>query len=33
MRVILFGATGMIGQGALRECLLESADIAALGSG
>jgi hypothetical protein len=29
MRVILFGATGMIGQGALRECLL---DIAALGS-
>ena len=35
MRVILFGATGMVGQGALRECLpdpgvehvLENADI------
>ena len=23
MRVILFGATGMIGQGVLRECLLD----------
>ena len=23
MRIILFGATGMVGQGALRECLLE----------
>jgi hypothetical protein len=23
MRVILFGATGMVGQGALRECLLD----------
>ena len=23
MKVILFGATGMIGQGALRECLLD----------
>jgi len=22
MRIILFGATGMVGQGALRECLL-----------
>jgi len=22
MKVILFGATGMVGQGALRECLL-----------
>jgi hypothetical protein len=35
MRVILFGATGMVGQGALQECLtdpgveraLENADI------
>jgi hypothetical protein len=26
MRVILFGATGMVGQGLLRECLLD-ADI------
>lgn len=25
MRVILFGATGMIGQGVLRECLLDPA--------
>lgn len=25
MRVILFGATGMVGQGVLRECLLDSA--------
>jgi uncharacterized protein YbjT (DUF2867 family) len=24
MRVILFGATGMVGQGVLRECLLDS---------
>ena len=24
MKVILFGATGMVGQGALRECLLKS---------
>ena len=23
MRVILFGATGMVGQGVLRECLLD----------
>src|SRR6266567_7035839 len=23
MRVLLFGATGMVGQGALRECLLD----------
>jgi len=23
MKVILFGATGMVGQGALRECLLD----------
>jgi len=26
MRVLLFGATGMIGQGVLRECLL-AADV------
>jgi uncharacterized protein YbjT (DUF2867 family) len=25
MRVILFGATGMVGQGVLRECLLDPA--------
>jgi saccharopine dehydrogenase-like NADP-dependent oxidoreductase len=25
MRVILFGATGMVGQGVLRECLRDSA--------
>lgn len=38
MKVILFGATGMIGQGTLRECLadpevervLESSDINAI---
>ncbi len=24
MKVILFGATGMIGQGVLRECLLDN---------
>ena len=24
MKVILFGATGMVGQGVLRECLLDS---------
>ena len=23
MNVVLFGATGMVGQGALRECLLD----------
>ena len=23
MKVVLFGATGMVGQGALRECLLD----------
>jgi hypothetical protein len=23
MRVVLFGATGMVGQGVLRECLLD----------
>lgn len=23
MRVVLFGATGMLGQGVLRECLLD----------
>ena len=34
MKVILFGATGMVGQGVLRECLLENADInAAAGAG
>jgi uncharacterized protein YbjT (DUF2867 family) len=33
MRVILFGATGMVGQGALRECLLDPkiTDILAIG--
>jgi uncharacterized protein YbjT (DUF2867 family) len=38
MKVIVFGATGMVGQGVLRECLLdpdvdvlESRDINALG--
>jgi hypothetical protein len=25
MKVILFGATGMVGQGILRECLLDPA--------
>jgi hypothetical protein len=24
MKVILFGATGMVGQGCLRECLLDA---------
>ena len=24
MKVILFGATGMVGQGVLRECLLDA---------
>jgi uncharacterized protein YbjT (DUF2867 family) len=24
MKIILFGATGMVGQGVLRECLLDS---------
>ena len=24
MKVILFGATGMVGQGVLRECLLDT---------
>lgn len=24
MRVVLFGATGMVGQGVLRECLLDT---------
>jgi len=24
MRVIIFGASGMVGQGALRECLVDS---------
>ena len=24
MKVVLFGATGMVGQGVLRECLLDS---------
>jgi hypothetical protein len=42
MKVILFGATGMVGQGVLRDdprrargrpqaCVLESADLVALG--
>ncbi len=33
MRVLLFGATGMIGQGALRECLLDPdvAEVVAIG--
>lgn len=30
MRVLLPGATGMVGQGVLRECLLDS-DVASLG--
>ncbi|MFL6827532.1 MAG: NAD(P)H-binding protein, partial [Bradyrhizobium sp.] len=25
MKVVLFGATGMVGQGVLRECLLDAA--------
>jgi uncharacterized protein YbjT (DUF2867 family) len=33
MKVILFGATGMIGQGALRECLLDPRVIAVLAVG
>ncbi len=33
MRVLLFGATGMVGQGALRECLLDEgvAEVVAVG--
>ncbi len=30
MRVILFGATGMVGQGVLRECLLDSDVVSVL---
>jgi uncharacterized protein YbjT (DUF2867 family) len=33
MRVILFGATGMVGQGVLRECLLDTAIEAVLAVG
>lgn len=33
MRVILFGATGMVGQGVLRECLLDSGVEAVLSVG
>ena len=33
MKVILFGATGMVGQGVLRECLLDSAIEAVLAVG
>ena len=33
MKVILFGATGMVGQGALRECLLDPAVEAVLAVG
>jgi uncharacterized protein YbjT (DUF2867 family) len=35
MRVLLFGATGMVGQGVLRECLLDSrvANVVAVGRG
>ncbi len=35
MKVILFGATGMVGQGVLRECLLNSdvAGVLAVGRG
>ena len=35
MKVILFGATGMVGQGVLRECLLdpEIAEVLAIGAG
>ncbi|SEF66739.1 NAD(P)H-binding protein [Bosea lathyri] len=33
MKVLIFGATGMVGQGALRECLLDSAvgEVVAIG--
>ena len=33
MKVILFGATGMVGQGVLRECLLDAGVEACLRSG
>jgi len=34
MKVILFGATGMVGQGVLRECLLDAGvESGASGSG
>ena len=33
MKVILFGATGMVGQGVLRECLLDSGIEAVLAVG
>ena len=33
MKVILFGATGMVGQGVLRECLLDSQVEAVLAVG
>ena len=33
MRVVLFGATGMVGQGALRECLLDPGVEAVLAVG
>ena len=35
MKVILFGATGMVGQGVLRECLLdpEIGEVLAIGRG
>jgi uncharacterized protein YbjT (DUF2867 family) len=35
MRILLFGATGMVGQGVLRECLLDSrvASVVAVGRG
>ena len=35
MRVLLFGATGMVGQGVLRECLLDPdvAEVLVVGRG
>ena len=33
MKVILFGATGMVGQGVLRECLLDDGVEAVLAVG
>ena len=33
MKVILFGATGMVGQGVLRECLLDASVACVLAIG
>ena len=33
MKVILFGATGMVGQGVLRECLVDAGVTAVLAVG